>query len=222
MEQFRSYLKNVRGADVTFRYVPFEGDYQRFYGAVRSGTGGVFGLAGTTITEPRKKEVAFGPPYFASLPVLVTNAAVPDLTSRDRIPSELAGFTAVAFRGTTLETMLRRLKAESYPTLPIEVLATHQEVVQRLARDPKTFTYLDLSIFWVHRKAGAPIKRHRAADGQREDFGFIMPLGSDWQQPLNDFFAAGGGYRNSRAYRSLVIKHLGVELEELLEIGGGS
>ncbi len=188
---------------------------------MRHGQGGVFGLAGVTINEARKKEVGFSPPFFANVPVLVANRAVPDLTSRDRIPIELAGFTALAFHGTTLETRLERLRAESFPSLRIESVTSYRDIVARLSRDPRTFAYLDLNIFWTQRKAGAPIKRHRVADGPREDFGIVMPLGSDWGAPLANFFAAAGGYRQSRAYRSLMIKHLGVDLDELLDTGGG-
>jgi len=219
MEQFRSYLKNVRNVDVDYRHVPYD-DFPRFYAAVREGQGGVIGLAGTTITEERKKEVTFGPPFFSSMPVLVTNAAVPDVTSRERVPTELAGFTALAFRGTTLAALTQRFKAERWPALTVETVPTFQEITDRLSRDPKAFAFLDLNVFWVQRKAGARIKRHRAADGPHEEFGFTMPLGSDWAAPLADFFAAGGGYRNSRAYRQLLIKHLGVDLKELFEATG--
>lgn len=218
MEQLRSYLKNVRGTDVTYRFVPY-GEFARLYEDVRHGEGGVIGLAGTTITEARRKEVAFSPPFFASRPLLVTNAAVPELTRRDRVATELAGFTGLAFRGTTLEVLVRRLAAEGHPALPVESFSTYQEIVQRLSRDPRAYAYLDLNIFWVARKGGAPLERHRVADEPAEDFALMMPLGTDWQRPVADFFAAGGGYRNSRAYRSLMIKHLGVELEELLNTG---
>jgi ABC-type amino acid transport substrate-binding protein len=219
MDQFKSYLKNVRGVDVDYRHVPYD-DFPRFYAAVREGQGGVIGLAGTTITEGRKKEVTFGPPFFSSMPVLVTNAAVPDVGSRERMPTELAGFTALAFRGTTLDELTRRFKAERWPSLAVESVPTFHEITARLSRDPKAFAFLDLNVFWVQRKGGARIKRHRAADGAREDFGFTMPLGSDWAAPLADFFAAGGGYRNSRAYRQLLIKHLGVDIKELFEATG--
>ena len=219
MDQFKSYLKNVRNVDVDYRHVAYD-DFPRFYAAVREGQGGVIGLAGTTITEERKKEVTFGPPFFSSMPVLVTNAAVPDVTSRERIPTEFAGFTALAFRGTTLDALTRRFKAERWPSLAVESVPTFHEITDRLSRDPKAFAFLDLNVFWVQRKAGARIKRHRAADGPHEEFGFTMPLGSDWAAPLADFFASGGGYRNSRAYRQLLIKHLGVDLKELFEATG--
>jgi ABC-type amino acid transport substrate-binding protein len=219
MDQFKSYLKNVRNVDVDYRHVAYD-DFPRFYAAVREGQGGVIGLAGTTITEERKKEVTFGPPFFSSMPVLVTNVAVPDVTSRERIPTELAGFTALAFRGTTLDDLTRRFKAERWPSLAVESVPTFHEITDRLSRDPKAFAFLDLNVFWVQRKAGARIKRHRAADGPHEEFGFTMPLGSDWAAPLADFFASGGGYRNSRAYRQLLIKHLGVDLKELFEATG--
>jgi len=219
MDQFKSYLKNVKNVDVTYRHVPYD-DFSRFYAAVREGQGGVVGLAGTTITAERKKEVTFGPPFFSSFPVLVTNAAVPDVTSREKIPTELAGFTALAFRGTTNETQLRQFKAEHWPALSIEVVPNFHDITARLSHDTKAFAFLDLNVFWVERKRGARIKRHRAADGPHEDFGFTMPLGSDWAAPLGEFFAANGGYRNSRSYRQLLIKYLGVDLKELFEATG--
>lgn len=219
MDQFKSYLENVKNVDVTYRHVPYD-DFSRFYAAVRDGQGGVVGLAGTTITAERKKEVTFGPPFFSSFPVLVTNAQVPDVTSRDRMPEELAGFTALAFRGTTNETQLRQLKAERWPALNIEIVPNFHDITARLSHDTKAFALLDLNVFWVERKRGARIKRHRAADGPHEDFGFTMPLGSDWAAPLAEFFAANGGYRNSRSYRQLLIKHLGVDLKELFEATG--
>jgi ABC-type amino acid transport substrate-binding protein len=218
-DQFRSYLRNTHHAEVTFRLVPYD-DFTRFYDDVRHGRDGVIGLAGTTITEQRRKEVAFGPPYFANRQVLVTSAKVPELTRLDRMPVELAGFTALAFRGTLLEDRTRRL-AESWPGLRIETMGSYQDIVRRLARDPKTFAFLDLNMFWVGRKGGAAIERHQAADGPREEFAFILPLGSDWVAPLEEFFALGGGYRQSRAYRLLMIRHLGVELRELLDAGSG-
>jgi len=220
VEQFRSYLHNVRDTEVSFRLVEFT-DFTAFYSAVQRGNGGVLGLAGTTITEARRKEIAFSPPYFSSRQVLVTNAAVPDLTSRGRIGAELAGFTGLAFRGTTLEATTRKLKAESFPALTVEAIPDYHTIVDRLSNDRKAFAFLDLNVFWVERKNGAKIKRHRVADGPHEDFGLILPPGSDWQAPLADFFAVGGGYRSSRAYRQLMIKHLGVDLVELLDTGGG-
>src|ERR1044072_3211367 len=159
MDQFKSYLKNVRNVDVEYRHVPYD-DFPRFYAAVREGQGGVVGLAGTTINEERKKEITFGPPFFSSMPVLVTNAAVPDVTSRERIPTELAGFTALAFRGTTLDAVTRKQQAERWPTLDVKRVAPSHEITDRLSRDPKAFAFLDPNVFWVQRKGGARIKRH--------------------------------------------------------------
>ncbi len=122
-------------------------DFPKFYAEVQHGQGGVVGVSGTTVTEARKKEVAFSPPYMSSRPVLVTNAAVPDLTSRDRIATELAGFTALAFRGTTLDALTRRLKAESFPALQIEAVTSTKEISDRLSRDPKAFALMALSVF---------------------------------------------------------------------------
>jgi ABC-type amino acid transport substrate-binding protein len=218
MRQIQGYLKNVRGVDVTARWVPYA-DFGELYQAVRGGRGGVIGLAGTTVTEARKHEVAFVGSFFSNRPVLVTHSSVPPLASRAELPTRLAGFTALALNGTTLEALARRLQAEGWPDLEIEVIPTIDQLVERLTRDPRTFAYLDLNMFWIARKNQLPVTRHTVADGPPEDLAFIAPLGSDWAEPLSAFFDANGGYRNSRPYRQLMIKHLGIELRDLLDTG---
>jgi putative glutamine transport system substrate-binding protein len=216
LRQFEAYLKNVRGIDLTLRWLPY-GDFADLYAAVRTGRGGVIGLAGVTVTEARRREVAFVPSIFANRAVLVTHSSVPQLPSRAAIPTQLAGFKALALNGTTLEARLRQLAADGWPDLEIEVFESIPAIVERLARDPKTFAYLDLNMFWQARQDKLAVIRHSAADEPAEDLAYILPLGSDWVQPISEFYAAGGGYRNSRAYRQLMIKHLGVDLRELLD-----
>ena len=218
MRQIEAYLQNVRGVDITLRWVPYD-DFAELYQAVRDGRGGVIGLAGTTVTEQRQREVKFVGTFFSNRPVLVTHNSVPQLGSRAELPKRLAGFTALALRGTTLEARLRRLQSEGWTDLRIEVIPTLDAVVERLARDPRTFAYLDLNMFWVARKNRLPLSRHTVADEPPEDLAFIAPLGSDSAEPLAAFFAANGGYRNSRPYRQLMIKHLGIELRDLLDTG---
>jgi putative glutamine transport system substrate-binding protein len=218
MRQLEAYLRNVRGVDLTIRWIPY-GDFADFYQAVRTGRGGVIGLAGTTITEARKREVAFAPSFFSNRAVLVTHSSVPQLPGRDAIPARLAGFTALALNGTTLEARLRALQAAGWSDLEIEVFEALGPLVERLVRDPKTFAYLDLNMYWLARKNQQPLTRHTAADEPPEDLAYIVPLGSDWVTPMAEFFSANGGYRNSRAYRQLMIKHLGIDLRDLLDTG---
>ena len=54
-----------------------------------------------------------------------------------------------------------------------------------------------------------PLKRHPIGDKASEQFGFAMPLYSDWLPVMDEFFKAKGGYANSPQYKGILKKHLG-------------
>ena len=54
-----------------------------------------------------------------------------------------------------------------------------------------------------------PLKRHPIGDKASEQFGFAMPLNSDWLPVMDEFFKANGGYANSPQYKGILKKHLG-------------
>ncbi|TVQ65748.1 MAG: amino acid ABC transporter substrate-binding protein, partial [Balneolaceae bacterium] len=58
--------------------------------------------------------------------------------------------------------------------------------------------------------------RHEIADDANEQFGFIMPLSSDWIDPITGFFEHDGGFVNSRDYREIMRKHLGEGMMDVL------
>jgi hypothetical protein len=61
------------------------------------------------------------------------------------------------------------------------------------------------------------IKRHPAGDKTSEQFGFIMPMTSDWAPLVDEFFKANGGYLNSKEYKNILVKHLGEAGVKLLQ-----
>lgn len=93
------------------------------------------------------------------------------------------------------------------------------EVVKKVAENPSYFAYMDLSVYWpAFDKQKLPIKRQAVGDLSSETFGFIMPLSSDWDEPLEEFFKLGRGYRSNPAYQSILMKHLGVEVTKMLQL----
>ena len=78
---------------------------------------------------------------------------------------------------------------------------------------------MDLSMFWpAYKKQGEPIKRQAVGDLSAEQFGFIMPLDSDWSVVIDEFFSIGGGYRSTSSYRSILMKNLGTEVLQMLDL----
>jgi ABC-type amino acid transport substrate-binding protein len=187
-----------------------------FYGYVRDSEGGVFGIGNVTITEPRRHELAFSPPYLNNIAVLVTHRRVPELGSMAGIASAFRGLTALPYPGTLHETRLEAIRDRWLPDVPARPVASNDELVSLLASDGEYFGYIDVYNYWRAREAGLPLRRHPVGDDASETFGVIMPHGSDWAPVIEAFFRADGGYTASERFRGLLRHHLGEELARLL------
>ncbi|MCC5865459.1 MAG: transporter substrate-binding domain-containing protein [Wenzhouxiangella sp.] len=214
MQRFADWLAQEHELSVDLDFVE-EGDWRRFYDRVRDGSGGVFGLGNVTITEARRDELAFSPPYVTNVAVLISRAGDAEISSASALPEIMAGRTGLGFAGTLHEERLRELAASYWPEMPLELGHSNDELIQAAAAGTH-FAYVDGYNYYRARSRGLEIRRHPALDDPGEQFGIIMPLDNDWQDLLDDFFAAHDGLRRSRWYQDAMRHYLGVEIAELL------
>lgn len=194
-----------------------ETDWSRFYARVRDGSGGVFGVGNVTITEARRGELAFSPPYMDNVAVLVTHRRVPELAALEDIGEAFAGLGAAVFPGTLHEQRLDALaKAHFSPPPPTRPVASNDELIALVAGDGAWFTYVDAYNLLRAQARGLPLRRHPVGDDASERFGVIMPHGSDWEPVIEAFFEADGGYTRTPRWRDHLRRHLGEALAEEL------
>lgn len=215
--QFVNYIQNTRDVTIKVDYRKAD-DFVAFYEDVKQAKTGVFGLGNVTITESRKEEIGFSQPYLTNIAVLITHSSVPTLSNLEELSTQFKGFTGIVYQGTTHETRLRDLKRRYLPSLKLSIVQSDQEVLSKISSDETSFAYTDLSVFWIATKDNMPIKRHPVADEASENFGIIFPKGSDWKPLLDEFFNLGSGYRSNPAYRRILVKHLGAEVTQMLEM----
>jgi ABC-type amino acid transport substrate-binding protein len=214
MRAFADWLADERDTRLAIDFVEEE-DWSVFYGRIRGASGGVFGLGNVTITEARRTELRFSPPYLTNVAVLITRDDVPELAGMSDVGHAFAGLAPLAFAGTLHETRLRSLRDAHMPGVEIAAAASNAEILDRVASGG-FFAYVDAYNFWRAVEAGAPLRRHPAGDDPGETFGIIMPLDSDWSEPLTAFFAHDGGYLESAPYRELLVRHLGEDVARAL------
>ncbi len=183
----------------------------------KGSVGGVFGLGNITITEERKKQVKFSPPFITNFTILVTQNAVPTLAKFEDLPTTFGKLTAYTAKGTLNEKRIVELKEKYFPAMKIAYTSTSQETLEKVFADPNGFAYLDLSFYLEAVQLKKSVKRHPVADKAAEQFGFVMPLNSDWYPVLDEFFKANGGYLNSAQYRKILVTHLGETGVKLLQ-----
>lgn len=190
--------------------------FSDFYGTVRDGSDGLFGVANVTITEDRRQELQFSPSYMTNIATLITHSERDEIGSMDDVASEFVGLDALAFEGTLHEVRLQQIVDNHLPEAEIAFAHSNNEIIERVAESDSYFAYVDIYNYWRASQEGAPLLRHAAGDEASEQFGVIMPLNSDWGPLMREFFEHDGGYLQSERYRYLMETHLGSELADLL------
>jgi hypothetical protein len=215
MRAFARWVSERHDVAVTLHFVE-EQDWRVFYGRVRDAHGGVFGLGNVTITDERRQELSFSPPYLTNVAVLITHDSVNELNTLADMATTFSGLSALAFEGTLHEERLRFLRDAWIPHAPVEMAQSNSEIIERVVAGGY-FAYVDAYNFWRAQEQGAPLRRHAVGDDPAEEFGIIMPLNNDWAPLLEEFFARDGGYLNAPEYRRILEHHLGASLTEALE-----
>jgi hypothetical protein len=215
MRRFVEWVNAEHGLSVEARFVAEE-DWRTFYDRVRDAGPGVFGIGNVTITEARRSELQFSPPYLTNVAVLITHEAVPEIGDEAEAAVAFAGLDALAFEGTLHEDRLRALRDRHVPGADLVMARSNDAIIDGVAGGGH-FAYVDAYNYWRARDRGAPLRRHAAGDDPAEEFGVIMPLGSDWGAVMEQFFSQAGGYRDTAEYRALLTRHLGESLTAALE-----
>ncbi len=221
LKDFTKYVKDTKGVAIEIKFVGDGSSFKGMYEKVKASSGGVFGLGNITITDQRKKEVKFSPPFITNLAFLITQNSIPNLVKLEDLPTTFGKLTAYTAQGTINEKRINELKQKYFPEMKIVTASTSQEVFDKLTADPNGFAYLDLAFYLEAVQKRKAVKRHSIGDKASEQFGFIMPMNSDWQPLLDEFFEkANGGYTNSAAYKTILKKHLGEIGIKLLQFNG--
>jgi ABC-type amino acid transport substrate-binding protein len=219
MGDFVKWVNSTKGVNVTTRFLGDGSSFSGMYAKTKGANGGVIGLGNITITEERKKEVKFSQPFITNFAILTTQTTVPTLSKLEDLPKVFPNFTAYTAKGTLNEKRIQELKQKYYPGVRVSMETTSQEVLEKVFSDATGFAYLDLAFYIEAVQMKKPIKRHPIGDKAAEQFGFIMPLNSDWGPVLDEFFKSNGGYKNTKEYKSILVKHLGEAGVKLLASG---
>jgi len=217
MNDFIQYVNEKKKVKLTYEFVGDGESFKGMYDKVKASSGGVFGLGNVTITDERKREVKFSPPFITNLAFLITQNDVGTLTKMEDLPITFGKLTAYTAKGTLNEKRINELKQKYYPNMKITLTATSQETLEKITSSSDGFAYLDLAFYLEAVQQRKPVKRHPVGDKASEQFGFAMPLNSDWLPILDEFFNADGGYRNGTEYKSILRKHLGETGMKLLQ-----
>ncbi len=214
MREFATWAESEKGIELKLDFVSEE-DWSVFYDRVSRAEGGVFGLGNVTITEERREELTFSPPYLHNIAVMISDDRAGTVESAADAPKVLDGYRGLAFSGTLHETRLESLAEEHWPDLEIRSADSNDEILRQVAAGGY-FAWIDGYNYFGASERGDSLRRHPAMDDPGETFGIIMPLDTDWEPAMTAFFEHGDGFLESDTYRKLLETHLGKDVAAML------
>lgn len=212
MEAFAAWVRRRYGVRLTVNWVEVPKFEELLPYVARTRQAGVFGWGYFSITDERRRQVRFTPPYMPDLSVLVTNSRAPDLQTDSAALLQLRRGEAFTMRNTTMADDVTALRQRLGP-VPMRFLPDDYDILARISRQENAFGYLPLSLYIVALQKGMKVKRQPVLTTRREGFAGIYPLHSDWQEPVEAFFNSPDF---SRLSHDLMRKYLGPRMSELV------
>ena len=217
MEGFAVYLKHNYGITLTNNWID-AGSFEAIYPAIKnSSEKGLFGVSFYSITEERKKEIKFSPPYMPDLNVLITNNSMPAYTDKNLFFQDLPKLQGFTMKATTMEDDVLALRKE-YEQLLVTDQKDDYEVLKQIETYKNAFGYVPVSIYVVALQRGIKIQRQRILATRRQGFAAIYTKASDWDAPVNEYFES---YACKMLVARLIKKYLGTEMADIImEVSG--
>ena len=217
MQGFAPFLKKNYDIDLTIKWVDARA-FEPIYPAIKnSAEKGLFAMSYYSITDQRKKEVNFAPPYMPDLNILVTSNNVPVYNSEAAFMRNVQRYSGYTMAQTTMEEDMQQLRGIE-PTLKISNRLDDYEVLNQIAAENNAFGYVPLSIYVLALQRGTKVKRQKIMATRREGLAAVYTKASDWKEAVDAYFTSEDCRRLTN---TLIRKHLGVEVADIiLEVSG--
>lgn len=213
MRDFEAWFERHHGIQMNLNFVADE-DWSNMYARVSHAQGGVFGLGNVTITQERRNELQFSPPYLYNVAVLITPNDIETITSPEMFASVAEALEPLAFAGTLHEVRIRELRDTHQPNRQLARVNTNQAVIDGVVSGH--YSYIDAYNYYRAVEQGTAIKHHPEFNLDGEQFGIIMPHTNDWGTLMTAFFAAESGYLTTSRYEQHLRTHLGDGVADIL------
>lgn len=214
IESFFQWVESKEGVEIQRIYNKYE-DFGEMYMSIADNPheSGVFSICSYSVTAERLKEVKFSPSYMPDIEVMVSSKDLPVVKDSTELTEKFKYSKAVTVKGSTFEADILDL-AELIPNLNIKYVASHADVIKEISTHKNTFGFLELPTYLELFENGVNINRQNLFAVQRDGYGFIYPINSDWHGMVWEYFQ---NEENKVIIRDILLKHFSYEVIEFLE-----
>ncbi|MFZ6011492.1 MAG: ATP-binding protein [Bacteroidota bacterium] len=187
---FKQYLKDKKNIDLTLDWQEGQ-SFAETYDIIREKKNhGAIGVSSFSITAKRLQEVEFSPPYMSDISVLITSKNIPIAKTIEELNLLLPKLTAITIKGTTYEQELKRLQTLGDLPFKFQYIGSSENIVDDVAATDSAFGFVDLPIYMIlfDQNPSLNVKRQNLFPIKHQGYGIIYPKGSDWAEPLMEYF----------------------------------
>lgn len=216
MSKFEEFVLNKYGITMKSSFVAApNNDFKTYLEIVKNSSGGVFGLANTSVSEERKKSYEFSPAFLSNISVLVSNSSFPTLDNLEKIGSSFAKKNGYASASSTHYRRMIEIKNSYFSEMAITTVKSGRATLESVGMDLDGYGFVDINFYIESLKSGQPIKRHPVGDQMGDQLAIVMPKGSDWSPLIADFL--NSGVLKTPEYRQMVIRHFSKEALRMID-----
>lgn len=185
--EFSKFLQKKYGIslEIEWKKIP---SFRQMLKATRMSKHGVFGMAGISITDERKKVYGFSPAYMPDIEIIISSQNVPLFSEISSFKDKIPSLKAITVKNTTYEANLKDLKKKFFPDLVYEFVADGSSVMDSCVQRNNLWGYVSLPSYIEALNKGEKVERQHFFDVVREGVAIIYPLSSDWKEPIDEFF----------------------------------
>lgn len=213
LEDIFDWVEEREGVTINRNYQKYD-DFEKMYESVAGNPdyAGVFSICSYSITAERLKSVKFSPSYLPDIEVMISSKDLPVVKDSSELKEKFKYAKAITVQGSTFEEDIVSL-GELIPNIQIEYVSSHTEVIEKIITSQNTFGFLELPTYLELFEKGAKVNRQNLFAVQRDGYGFIYPLNSDWHGVVWDYFQDED---NKEKVRTILLKYFSLEMIEFL------
>jgi len=211
MLEFVNYVSKKHDVDLVLELNKKTG-FNVLYSTIINGESGNFGASSFSITEKRKSEVNFSPKYMNDVETMISSTNLPVFKDTAEFLKYINDVKFLVVPNTTYEEDFNEILALNVNP---KVLFVDEgtEILKDYYLKDNFIGFAELPTYFVAKKEGFKIKRQNLFKFNRNGYGIIYPLDSDWKPIIDEFF----NNENVKQTINLILqKHLGSDINELI------
>ncbi len=221
INEYLAWLKTSKKMEPPVKFVKFT-DWNQFFTRTKSSPKNTIGLGSVTINAERMKEIDFTSGYLKNVSFCITNGNAPEIKTKtpDEIVRVLGHMTALTLTNSTLNKHVNELKKAYIQDLKITAQPDEIKILDEISKNILYFGYVDAVGFWFYLKNNPQrfLKMQKVLAQSKEEFGFILPKGSQHKVLFNEFFNGAAGFKKSKNYKLILEKYLGPYMTQTMAV----